>query len=174
MISIEVLRRYPFFAGFNRDHLTHLAKNATEKSVLAGRCFHSEGDELNKFYIVQEGIVAIMIEIPDRKQTSGVDEQPTGRILMKDITVSNVTDGDMFGWSALVPPHKSTAKVRAVTDCRVIEFDCEQLRPIFEEDCKFAYLMMLKAAQTIRRRLRDMRMEALAEIAERAVKDTPA
>ena len=69
----------------------------------------------------------------------------------------------MFGWSALVPPHTSTANAKAMTSCRVAVFDMEELRPILEVDCRFAYLMLLKAAQIVRGRLRDRRIESLAE-----------
>ena len=83
----------------------------------------------------------------------------------KDVTVSTVGAGDVFAWSALVPPHTATASAKAATRCRVVGFDCEALRPIFEEDRTLAYLMLLKVAQVVRGRLRDTRIENLAEIA---------
>ena len=82
-----------------------------------------------------------------------------------DVTVSTVRRGNIFGWSSLVPPHNSTAGAKAQMSCRVVSFDCEELRQIFDEDHEFGYLMTQKAAQVIRGRLRDMRMESLAEVA---------
>jgi hypothetical protein len=47
----------------------------------------------------------------------------------------------------------------------VIAFDCQKLLKEFESDCRFGYLMMQKAAQISRDRLRDLRIESLAELA---------
>ena len=61
----------------------------------------------------------------------------------------------------LVPPHETTASGRALTACRVVRFDCRRIRESFEADPRFGYLMMEKMAQTVRQRLRDLRIEAL-------------
>lgn len=163
MISPELIRRYPFFAGLNHDYVATLAKLADEVSVEAGHCFFDEGNELKKIYLVVEGAVAIVIEVPDRSVEHSLSEQLTGKLTTKSVTVSTVGTGGVFAWSALIPPHKATAGAKAITSCRVIALDCEGLRPLFEEDCNLAYLMTLKAAQIVRERLRDMHIETLAE-----------
>jgi CRP-like cAMP-binding protein len=164
MISPELIRRFPFFAGLNHDYTFTLAKVANELSVEAGHCFFQEGDELNELYLVLEGSVAIVIDVPDRSLAQPLAWQLNGKLNSKGITVSTVGTGEVFAWSALVPPRKSTASAKAITSCRVAAFDMEQLKPILEEDCRFAYLMILKAAQIVRQRLRDRRIESLAEI----------
>jgi CRP-like cAMP-binding protein len=163
MISPELIRRYPFFAGLNHDYVATLAKLANEVSVEAGHCFFREGDELKKLYLVVEGAVAIIIEVPDRNAEHPLSGQLSGRLTTTGVTVSTVGIGGVFGWSALIPPHKATAGAKAITPCRVIALDCEELRPIFEKDCNLTYLMTLKAAQIVRERLHDMRIESLAE-----------
>ncbi|MEJ2263225.1 MAG: hypothetical protein P8X95_07250, partial [Anaerolineales bacterium] len=70
--------------------------------------------------------------------------------------------GDLFGWSGLVSPHKATASAKALDACLVLSFDCKELFKVFEEDCRFGYLMIQKAAQVIGERLRDIRIESLA------------
>lgn len=165
MISPELIRRYSFFAGLNNSHIATMARFADELRVETEHCFFGEGDELNRFYLVVEGLVAIVIQIPDRGVAQPLSGQLTGRMITKDVTVSTVGAGEAFAWSALVPPHKATASAKAATRCRVIALDCEALRPIFEEDRNLAYLMLLKAAQVVRGRLRDTRIETLAEIA---------
>lgn len=166
MISPELIRRYPFFAGLNHDYVGTLAKLADEVSVEAGYCFFREGDELKKLYLVVEGAVAILMGVPDRDAEQPLSRQLTGNMRTKDITVSSVGTGGVLGWSALIPLHISTASAKAITPCRVIALDCEKLRPIFEEDRNLAYLMTLKAAQIVRQRLRDIRIETLAENAK--------
>ena len=50
--------------------------------------------------------------------------------------------------------------------CRVIVFDCKELMPAFEDDCRFGYLMMQKTAQVVRDRLQGLRIESLAHTGE--------
>ena len=45
MISVEQLRRYPFFAGFSADQIERLANISEEHSVDAEHYFFYEGDE---------------------------------------------------------------------------------------------------------------------------------
>jgi CRP/FNR family cyclic AMP-dependent transcriptional regulator len=168
MISPELIRRYPFFAGLNHDYVGTLAKLADGVSVEAGHCFFREGAEVNKLYLVLEGAVAIVIAVPDRETEQPLSGQLTGNLSTKDITVTTVGTGGLFAWSALIPPHKATASAKALTPCRVLALDCKRLRPIFEQDRNLAYLMTLKAAQIVRDRLRDLRIETLAENAKGA------
>ncbi len=165
MISTELLRRYPFFAGLNADYMANLAKSAVEFSVDEGHCIFHEGDILDHFYLVLEGTVAIVIEVPDRDEVQTLARQLTGNVKNRDVTVSTVRPGNIFGWSALIPPYKSTAGAKAQTPCRVVSFDCEELLPLCDEDHEFGHLMTQKVAQVIRDRLRDMRIESLAEVA---------
>ena len=165
MIPTELMRRYTFFAGLNADYMATLANSAFEFSVGEGHFFFHEGDILEQFYLVLEGTAVIVIAIPDRDEVQTLTRQLTGNLKNRDVTVSTVRPGNIFGWSALIPPHKSTAGAKAQTDCRVVSFDCEELRPLCDEDHNFGHLMTQKAAQVIRERLRDMRMESVGEVA---------
>ncbi|MGD2158287.1 MAG: cyclic nucleotide-binding domain-containing protein [Anaerolineales bacterium] len=162
MISTELIRRYPFFAGFDRDQISTLASCAQEQSFIPGDYIFYEGDELKHFYLVLDGKADIVIGIPDRAKKHSLSGQLTRAIETIDITISTVQPGDIFGWSGLVPPHRSTASVVAATNCQVVSFDCEKLLHIFQEDNCFGYLMTQKIARVVRRRLRDMRIESLA------------
>lgn len=162
MISPELLRRYPFFAGLSHDQMVTLAKVADELMVETGHYFFREGDELKSFYLVLEGVVAIGFELPDQEVEQPLAQQLKGKLQTKDAIISAIGPGEIFAWSALVPPHQSTACGKATTSCRVISFNCQELLGIFETDCRFGYLMMQKAAQIARDRLHDTRVEALA------------
>jgi CRP-like cAMP-binding protein len=119
--------------------------------VEAGRYFFHEGEEVCCFYIVLEGAVAIVIELPRQD---------------RETVVSTLGPGDVFSWSGLVSPHKATASGKALTSCRVLSFDCQEIRQSFETDWHFGYLIMEKAAQVIRERLKDLRIEWLAYFIE--------
>ncbi len=105
---------------------------------------------------------SIIIEVPDRDVNQTVADQLTGEMKMKDITLSTVGSGDIFGFPALIPPYNANASAKAITQCRVIEFDCTELLKEFDKDCGFGYVMTQRVAQLVVERLRDMRVETLA------------
>ena len=150
MISPEVIRRYPFFAGLSLDQISTLAKVADEKNVESGHVFLSEGDEVPYLYLIEEGTVSVLIELPTKD---------------REIEVGTVGPGEVFAWSALVPPHTATATVKATTRCRVVAVDCRKLLEAFEQDYQFGYVMMTKAAQVTRDRVAAMTIEVLAYFA---------
>ncbi|MCA9924578.1 MAG: cyclic nucleotide-binding domain-containing protein [Anaerolineales bacterium] len=162
MISPELLRRYPFFAGLTHEHLVILADAAEEMSVETGYTFFKEEDKLDHFYLLVKGSVGIGMAVPDRDVKHNVSGQLLGELQTKNVVVSTIGTGDVFAWSALIPPNFSTAGGTALTDCQVIAFDAVKLRRLFEEQPDFGYLMSIKAGQLIRGRLRDLRIESLA------------
>ncbi|MCB9418748.1 MAG: Crp/Fnr family transcriptional regulator [Ardenticatenaceae bacterium] len=165
MISPELLRRYPFFAGLSHEHLVSLANAAEEMSVEAGHNFFQEEDKLDCFYLLVKGSIGIGISVPDREAKQNVSGQLLGELKTKDVTISTVGTGDVFAWSALISPYTATANGKALTDCQVIAFDAEKLLKLFEKQPDFGYLMSQKASQLIRNRLRDLRIESLAAYA---------
>ncbi len=166
MVSPELIRRYPFFAGLNPDQVKVLAQAAEEESVEDGHFFFHEGDELPCFCIVLEGALAVVAELPDRAVEQTLSGQLTGNLKTKDVVISTVGPGEAFGWSSLVPPHTATASVKATTPACVLHFDAEALREAFDDDCEFGYLMMQKVAQVVRDRLHDTRIQSLPYFAE--------
>jgi len=166
MVSPELLRRYPFFGGLSHDHIVSLARISEELKVDEGHYFFHEEDELSHFFIALEGAIAIVFELPEKDVKHKISEQFLRDLKTRDVIVSTVGSGDVFGWSGIVPPFKATAGAKAITPCKVIAIKSAELREIFEEDLRFGFVMTQKAAQVIRDRLRDIRIESLATFAE--------
>jgi len=164
MISPELLRRYPVFVGLSHENLVTLANTAKELSAEEGHMFFYEGEELHEMFIVMEGAVGIVVEVPAQNVEHSVADQLTSGYETEHVVLSAVGPGEVFGWSGLVPPYESMAGAKALTSCRVIVFDCLALLEAFKADCRFGFLMMEKTAQVIRGRLRDQRMESLAQV----------
>jgi CRP-like cAMP-binding protein len=144
MISPEVIRRFPLSAGLSAEQIAQLAMTADQLEVENGHWFFRQDQELHAMYLVLEGHVGIVVELP-----------------RQEVVTSTVGAGEVFGWSGLVPPYETTAGARAMSSCRVIRFDCRRIRQAFEADCRFGYVMMERMAQTVRQRMRDLRIEAL-------------
>jgi CRP-like cAMP-binding protein len=162
MISPELLRRYPFFSCLSHDQITTLAMAGEELTVEAGHYFFHEGDKLRNLFFVIEGEIEIGVRMPDRSVEQDVREQIMGNFIEKYVSVSSITPGQIFAWSAMIPPNESTASAKAVVPCRVAVFDGEELMQAFQDDCPFGYLMLQKIAVVVRQRLRDMRIQSLA------------
>jgi CRP/FNR family cyclic AMP-dependent transcriptional regulator len=149
MISPEILRRYPYFAGLSSEQLAAIAMTANEEEMSSGQFFFHEGDILDNVYIVLEGEVAILVELPEKED---------------EVVVSTTGPGEVCAWGGLVPPFKANFSVKAVTDGKVIAFDCAQLRETFEKDCGLGYVMMLSLTKVMQERIRDLRIELMGSI----------
>lgn len=163
MVSPELIRRYPLFADLSMEQIVELAQLADEVPVEAGHPFFREGDALDNLYIVLEGEVATVVELIAKGKPAVIAELTARE---REVIIHTIGQGEVFGWSALIPPYEATATIKAVKPGRVLSIDCADLRERFEEDTRFGYLMMRRAAQGVRDRLRDMRIEALAHAAE--------
>ncbi len=162
MVSPEVLRRWPFFAGLSHGQIEAVAKASNEREVEEGHFFFHEGDTLDGFYLTLDGKVNILMEMLERDVEHKVSEQYLRDLRTKEVVVTDVGPGSVFGWSGLVAPHTATAGAQAASDCRVVVVDTGKLLEVFEDDWRFGYAMMEKAAQVIRERLHDTRVESLA------------
>ena len=163
MISPERLRFYPFFGNFPHKNLVQLADMAEEQIVHPGDDIFHEGQEIDHIYLIESGAVGLSIAIPARNVAHSVSDQLMGEMETEEIVISALDRGDVFGWSGLIPPHNSTATARALTDCHLLAFDCDDLREAFRQDCRFGYIMMMKIGQVIRQRFEDLHMEILAD-----------
>jgi CRP-like cAMP-binding protein len=166
MISPELLRRCPVFADLSDDNLVTLTKVAADVMVEAQHIFFETEEELDHFYVVLEGEIGIWTQLPDRDAELKLSHQLSRHLTTKEIILTTVEPGEIFAWSALIPPYKATSAAKAITPARVVAFDCRELRKCFEEDYFFGYQMMQKTAQVIRKRLRAIRFKSLAFIAE--------
>lgn len=162
MISVEILRRYPFFAGLSHNQLVKLAIAAQEELVSEGGYIFQEGDILKDFFLLLEGNVGLVVKVPDNNHHHKASDHITNNFVTKDVFFSSIIPGDVFGWSGLIPPHESTAGAKALTNCRFVRFNREMLSDDFSADPSLGFWMTQKMAQIIRQRLQDLRTESLA------------
>lgn len=162
MVSPELLRRYPFFAGLTHDQLVALAMTADEQNFKADHRFFSEGDELDYFYLVTQGAVGIVFEVPAKGVKQSVAGQLTGKLETDDVVVSHVRPGEPFGWTAIVREGGATAGAVALEDSKVVLFDMERMLEKFEEDPALGCAMLQSVLRSVRQRLHDLRLECLA------------
>lgn len=106
-----------------------------------------EGDPVERLGIVESGRVALRLLVPGEGM----------------VTTETVEVGDVFGLSALVPPHRSTATVTTVGQVDALFVDAATLRSAFDHDCEFAASVYFSVAQALLRRL-DATQETMLDL----------
>lgn len=92
----------------------------------------------------------------------------TGRISLRlrppggrDRTILTVESGDVFGWSALLPPSIATSTGIAALPTTAVMFDGEPLRKALETDCDLAAAIYRRLLVSVARRLVATRTQLL-------------
>ena len=148
MVSPELLRRFPFFAGLTDEELKSIAMISEEQKYEANTFIFRERGKAEKLFVLLEGTVDIKVN---------TDEEG-----LQHETVSTLSHGDVFCWSAVVEPHLLTASAFAATPATVVAVDGAGLRALFELDCHLGYRILQKSAEIISSRLRDTRIQMLS------------
>ncbi|MBN1285668.1 MAG: Crp/Fnr family transcriptional regulator [Anaerolineae bacterium] len=146
MVSPELLRRYPFFAGLSEEQLKSIAMIAEEEDYETDDFIFEQGEESDALFVITEGEVAILINVDDEGE-----EQ-------EELTA--LPAGSMLAWSALVPPYTLTASgVANTTPTKVLAIDAEELRELFDEDCGLGYLILQQVVKVMRERMSQTRTQ---------------
>jgi CRP-like cAMP-binding protein len=140
-----ILAQHPFLDGMEQRHLAVLVGCASNVRFDAGQFLFREGEEANQFYFIRQGRVAVEIFAPQRGP----------------ITLETISEGDVLGWSWLVPPFSWRFDARAVEVVRAIALDGRCLRDKCEEDPHLGYELLKRFANIIDRRLQATRIQLL-------------
>ena len=141
----EYLPEHPFFAGFDEPMIALLAGCATNVHFRADQLIFQEGGPADAFYLVRKGRVAIQVH-----RTAGGP-----RIL------DTADEGDVFGWSWLVPPYRWVFDARATQETSAVSFDGTCLRAKCEADPVIGYALMTRVAHLMHERLVAARVQLL-------------
>jgi len=133
----EYLPDHPFFEGLDAQTLALVAGCATNISIAAGQYLCHEGDPADRFFVVRRGRVAIEVHGP----AAGT------------LVLDTADEGDVVGWSWLVPPYRSTFDARAAEATGVVAFDGACLRGKCEQDPRLGYELMQRVSKVMNGRL---------------------
>jgi hypothetical protein len=77
------------------------------------------------------------------------------------MVISTLGDGEVAGWSWLVPPYRWMFDARATSSVSAVAFDGACLRGKCEQDPVLGYALMQRVAQVMYERLQDARIRLL-------------
>lgn len=141
----RILAEHPFLSGMEERYLELLVSCASNVRYDAGTVLIHEGEEANQFYLIREGKVALVIY-----------GSPRGTI-----TIQTLDEGDVLGWSWLVPPYRWEFTARTVEPTRAIALDGKCLRAKLEADHDFGYELLTRFSRLIVERLHATRLQLI-------------
>ena len=152
MVSVDLLKQFAFFKGFDEGDLKKLSGFASEESFRTGTQIYKKGNPAKKLYLVEEGKIVMLME----------SYMGTARPPMQ-VTVDIVTKGDAMGWSAVVEPYAYTLGALCIDDSKAIAFDAEKLRELLIQDSTLGFKFMQATAKIVATRLTHTQIILVAE-----------
>ncbi len=155
MISVELLRRYPFFGKLGYEQLKALAMIAEEIKLEDGQVVIEEGKPADALYFLVEGTVSLYHPVSSPQAVKANVEVP----------VCDINPGEPFSISALIEPHVLTSTGRSTGAGRVIRLGIEDLKAAFAKDARLECMMVRCVAEAAMGRLNSTRVQLAAAYA---------
>jgi len=140
-----LLKEAAFFQDFDDATLNLIVPHVTARTFEAGQYILHDGECADTFYLLRHGTVAIELAAP-----------PRGRLVLQTLT-----EGDLLGWSWLVPPYRWSFDARAVSLVRCLGLDARRLRTLCEQDHDFGYALLQRYVRVMAARLTAARLQML-------------
>ncbi len=140
-----VLADQPFCKGLDDRYLDLLAGCSKNVVFEAGEFVFHVGEEANHLFLIRSGRVAIEIDPPGRGP----------------VTIQTLGNGDILGWSWMVPPYQYCYDAQAIKKTQVISVDANCLRKNYEEDHSLGYELFKRLVPVIGQRMHSARMQLL-------------
>lgn len=141
----RLLREHPFSKGLKEDLLKRIVSCARNVVFREGEYIFHEGEEANYFYLIRHGRVAIEIAVPGKPP----------------ITIQTLHDGDILGFSWLIPPYYWIFDAKALELTRALALDGNCLRKKCEEDHELGYEFLKRFSHIMYKRLQAARLQLL-------------
>ncbi len=141
----RILEEHPFFKGMQQAYRQAISACASNVRFHAGQYIFREGESADKFYLLRQGCVALEVFVPGRGP----------------ISVETIKEGEILGWSWLIPPYKWSFDARALQLTQAIALDGRCLRTKCEEDHGLGYELLKRFAEVIAHRLKATRFQIL-------------
>jgi CRP/FNR family transcriptional regulator, cyclic AMP receptor protein len=141
----QLLDQAPALQALGADHRATLAGCASNCVFTRGERIMREGDPADAFYVVRDGTVALETEVPGR-----------GAIVLQTLH-----DGELLGWSWLVPPYRVAFDARSLATTHAIALDGACLRGKCEADPALGYALLKILSAVFVARLQDTRLRLL-------------
>lgn len=145
-----VLKKSELFSNLDEKELRLVEAIMEQQQVTSGQVICKQGKREEKIYIVEDGAVAIVLEVGP----------------MSHRQVQAACNFQSFGWSALVEPYICTASVRAIEKTKLLAFSADTLRELCKEHPDIGCKIYHAVAQVVAKRLRQAYVQLLGVTGE--------
>jgi CRP/FNR family transcriptional regulator, cyclic AMP receptor protein len=139
------LARTWFAADLPVDVCLRMADIGEIRDYSAGVTVLQEGVPCEALGVVLSGRIALRLAVP------GVGDR----------TIITIDDGDLFGWSALLPESAATSTGVTIAPTRAMVFERERLTAALALDCEVAAAIYSRVLVAVARRLAATRLQLL-------------
>lgn len=140
-----IMAEHPFFCGLPDADRQLLVGCASNVVFPADDVIFREGEEADRFFLIRHGKVALEVYVPGHGA----------------MTLQTLGEGEVLGWSWLVPPYRWRFDARAVELTRAIALDGLCLRQKCEEDPRLGYELLKRVAHVLSERLHATRLQLM-------------
>jgi CRP/FNR family transcriptional regulator, cyclic AMP receptor protein len=133
----RIISEHPFCRGLEKEYVELLISCASNVRFEEGFYLFREGGEANEFYLIRGGKIGLEVSAPPRPS----------------LTVETVQEGDVLGWSWLVPPYRWRFGARALEPVRAIAVDGKCLRGKCEKNAQLGYELLRRTVEIMGQRL---------------------
>lgn len=139
-----IISEHYCFKGLDKNYLDMIIEKASDVSFDTGELIFGENEKAEKFYIIQEGIVAL-------ETTLAPDRDP--------ITIQMLGEGDILGWGWLFPPYKAHFDAKAVAPTNTVSMDGKFILEQCEKDHDLGYELLKRFTYIMQQRLQAVRLQ---------------
>lgn len=139
----RMIEEHPFFKGMNPASAEIIAGCAKNERFDADQYIFRENEAADRFYLIRHGQVALEVRLPGRKP----------------LIVDTLHEGDVLGWSWIVPPYRWHLDARAVQLTRVVSLDAKCLRGKMESNHTLGYELHQRFVLVMAQRLAAGRLQ---------------
>ena len=141
----HALAEMPLLDGLSEEILHVLSSAAMRTHFRAGQLIFRQGEEANRFFLVEKGKVSLVDEENGEPCRFGV-----------------LGPKEVLGWSWLFPPHHWRFTARAITEVNAIFFYATPLREACEKNHDLGYELMKRFSSIMVQRLQKSRAELIS------------
>ncbi len=143
---IELLKQSELFAGLPEDKIQQIVTIGSPRVYGAGDMIIAAGDPSDELYIVQEGLVEVLVSSGPAPDVPGAQEM---------MAVVQLGRGQVFGEMALVDRGARSATVRCVkSDTQLFVIPRDVFWDLCEQDHHIGYVVMRNIARDLSFKLR--------------------
>ena len=141
----ELLIEAPALQPLAPEHRRVIAGCAANRVFAPDEYILREGRQADEFFVIRHGDVALETQVPTRGP----------------VTVQTIHDGEMLGWSWLIPPYRTAFDARSLGTTHAIAIDGACLRGKCDADPALGYALLKVIATVFARRLQETRLRLL-------------